>query len=76
MHNASIVASVVRYVFIILCIIAVGAMFVMLDGFLKCRQSGADGKRTFTSRHSPVGRDGSLLAFMEDCVDYGGLVRI
>ena len=75
-HNVSIVASVVRYVFIIMCVIAVGASFVMLDGFLKCRQAGADGKRTFTSRHSPVGNDGTLIGFMQDCVDYGGLVRI
>ena len=48
----------------------------MLDGFLKCRRSGADGKRTFTSRHSLVGQDGSFFGFIEDCVDYGGLFRI
>ena len=59
-----------------MCVIAIGASFVMLDGFLKCRRAGADGKRTFTSRHSLVGSDGSFLGFMEDCVDFGGLMRI
>ena len=72
----SIVASVVRYIIIIFMIIAVGASFCMLDGFLKCRRSGADGLRTFTSRHSLVGSDGSFMGFISDCVDYGGLGRI
>ena len=72
----SVVGSVIRYLFYILVVIAVGACLVMFDGFLKCRQSGADGKRTFTSRHSIVGSDGSFLGFMEDCVDFGNLFRI
>ena len=75
-HNVSVVGSVIRYLFYILVVIAVGACLVMFDGFLKCRQSGADGKRTFTSRHSIVGSDGSFLGFMEDCVDFGNLMRI
>ena len=70
------VGSVIRYVGIIMFVIAVAASIVLLDGFLKCRRSGADGKRTFTSRHSLVGTDGSFIGFMEDCVDFGSLIRI
>lgn len=72
----SVVGSVIRYIFIICCVIALGLSVCMLDGFLKCRQSGADGKRTFTSRHSLVGSDGSFFGFMEDCVDFGSVIRI
>ena len=75
-HNVSIIGSVIRYVGIIGFVIAMAASIVVLDGFLKCRQSGADGTRTFTSRHSLVGSDGSFLGFMEDCVDFGSLLRI
>lgn len=75
-HMVSVVGSVIRYIFIICCVIALGLSVCMLDGFLKCRQSGADGKRTFTSRHSLVGSDGSFLGFMEDCVDLGSVNRI
>ena len=75
-HNVSVVGSVIRYVGIIMFVIAVAASIVLLDGFLKCRRSGADGKRTFTSRHSLVGTDGSFIGFMEDCVDFGSLIRI
>ena len=72
----SIVGAVLRYIFIIICVIAFGASVCFLDGFLKCRQSGADGKRTFTSRHSLVGSDGTVIGFLEDCVDIGNLMRI
>ena len=75
-HNVSIVGAVVRYVFIIILVIAFGASVCFLDGYLKCRQSGADGKRTFTSRHSLIGTDGSVYGFISDCVDLGSLARI
>ena len=70
------VGSVIRYIFIIMMVIWMAASIVILDGYLKCRQSGADGKRTFTSRHSLVGSESSIVGFMEDCVDFGSLVRI
>jgi len=72
----SIIGSVIRYVLIIACVIAVGICLCVLDGFLKCKRSGPDGSRTFTSRHSLVGSDGSVFGFMEDCVDFGSLMRI
>ena len=72
----SIVGAVIRYVLIIMCVIAFGASVCFLDGYLKCRQSGADGMRTFTSRHSLVGTDGSVYGFVSDCVDLGSLMRI
>ena len=75
-HNVSIVGAVLRYVFIIVCVIAFGASICFLDGYMKCRQSGADGKRTFTSRRSLVGSDGSVFGFIEDCVDIESLMRI
>ena len=75
-HNVSIIGSVIRYVGIIVSVLFAAASIVLLDGFLKCRQSGADGKRTFTSRHSIVGSDSSFIGFMEDCVDFGNLFRI
>lgn len=55
------VGSVIRYIFIILIVIAMAASIVMLDGFLKCRQTGADGMRTFTSRHGLIADDNSYL---------------
>ena len=37
-HNVSIVGSVLRYMFIIACVIAFGSSVCILDGFLKCRR--------------------------------------
>lgn len=75
-HNVSVIGSVLKYIIIIMAVCAVGLLLCIFDGFLKCRRSGADGKRTFTSRHSIVGSDSSVLGFMEDCVDFGSVVRI
>ena len=70
------VGSVIRYVGIIAVVVMTAASICLLDGFLKCRTSGADGKRTFTSRHSLYGNNGSFIGFLEDCVDFGALYRI
>ena len=66
--------SFLRYLLLIITVIAVGAAICFLDGYLKCKSSGPDGKRTFTSRASLTGN--SVLGFMEDCVDIGSLLRI
>lgn len=72
-HNVSVVASVIRYVGIILFVILVAASICMLDGYIKCRTREDEGNRDFTSRKS---LDGSFLGFLEDCVDLGSLIRI
>lgn len=72
----SIVSSILYYVIVNLLVIAFGSSVCLLDGVLKCRQSGADGSRTFTSRHSLVGQDSSAFGFFEDCVDMGALIRV
>ena len=50
--------------------------FSFLDAFLKCHQAGVDGKRTFTSREILSALDSSVMHFVVDCVDWGGLARI
>ena len=75
-HSVSIVGAVLRYIIIICLVVAFGALICILDGYLKCRRSGADGKRTFTSRISLVGSEGSIFKFFEECVDFDQLMRI
>ena len=53
---------------------ALGASICMLDGYLKCKPSGTDGLRSFTSRHNLS--NGSVYDFAVDCVDVGTLLRI
>ena len=50
--------------------------FSFLDAFLKCHQAGVDGRRTFTSKEILSALDSSVMHFVVDCVDWGGLVRI
>ena len=58
---------------LIIVVTTLGAAICFLDGYLKCKSSGADGKRTFTSR---ANLDNSVVGFLEDCVDLGSLIRI
>lgn len=51
-------------------------VFSFLDAYLKCHQSGIDGKRTFTSKEILTSFDSSIRHFIMDCVDYNGLLRI
>ena len=61
----------------IILAIAIGASLCLFDGYLKCRPSGADGARTFTSWASlDYYNTGSIYGFVQDCVDYGALIRI
>lgn len=69
----SVVASVIRYVGIILFVILVAASICMLDGYIKCRTREAEGDRNFTS---DTDFDGTFYGFLEDCVDLGSLMRI
>ena len=55
-------------------VFALGASVCFLDGYMKCKPSGADGKRSFTS-HMSFARI-SMTGFLEDCVDLGSLLRI
>ena len=72
----SIVLSIVRYLTACFICIMAGMGFSFLDAFLKCHQAGIDGARTFTSKEILSALDSSLMHFIVDCVDWGGLVRI
>ena len=74
--NVSIVLSIFRYLTACALCICAGMGFSFLDAFLKCHQAGVDGRRTFTSKEILSALDSSLMHFVVDCVDWGGLVRI
>ena len=72
-HKVSFVGQAIRYLLIIIGVIAFGASVCFIDGYLKCKTSGADGTRIFTSRPS-LGE--GFFEFVENCVDFGSLMRI
>ena len=72
----SIYLSIVKYLIASLFFSVVGLGYSFLDAFLKCDQSGIDGKRSFTSKKILRDLDDSLMQFVWDCVDFGGLLRI
>ena len=74
-HKVSVVKQFIRFLLLIIGVITLGASVCLLDGYLKCKSSGADGKRTFTSRASFV-NNVTIWGFVEDCVDIGSLLRI
>ena len=70
--KASLIGQIFRCLLAFIGVMALGATLCILDGILKCKPSGTDGLRSFTSR-----RHSSVYDFaVVDCVDIGALVRI
>ena len=72
--KVSLIGQFFRYLIILIGVFALGASICIIDGYLKCKPSGTDGLRSFTSRMSLT--NSSVYDFVQDCVDMGTLLRI